>query len=284
MTNGNKYKYGLILNSSFAIGELAIGLFTGSLALVSDAVHNFSDSLTLIIAWIADHLSLQKANKKNTYGLKRAKILGSLFNSVILLLIAFYIFFQAYHKFQEPEQVQGGVIAIVSFVGFLINTFVAILFKDPGSDLNKKAAFLNMALDALASLMAMVGGVVILFTQSKLIDPLISLLIGVLLLHGAWQIIKDAVEILLEKTPEGISHDDVKKEIIAHSCVKEVVDLHVWSLTEDYTILTSVVNVNKDCIEHIDKLIEELKHDLENKFGINHLTIETRVNAMPHID
>jgi cobalt-zinc-cadmium efflux system protein len=284
MTNNSRFKYGLILNSGFAIAEFSIGFLTGSLALVSDAIHNFSDSLSLIIAWIADTVSNQKADKKNTYGLKRAKILGAFINSLILLLIAIYIFFEAYHKFQVPKPVEGRIITIVSFVGIIINTSVAFLFKDSTEDLNKKAAFVNMALDAVASLLAMIGGVIIYFTNSTIIDPIISLVIGLLLVYNSWEIIREIVEILLERTPHGINQDKVEAQILTHDCVNQVVDLHIWSLTSEYSVLTAVLNIKPNCVEHLDNFVEAIKSDLETKFQIDHQTIETRINAVPHVD
>jgi cobalt-zinc-cadmium efflux system protein len=284
MTSNSRFKYGLILNSGFAIAEFSIGILTGSLALISDAIHNFSDSFSLIIAWIADILSNQKAGKKNTYGLKRAKILGALINSLILFLIAVYIFSEAYHKFQNPQPVQGGIITLVSFVGIIINTSVAFLFKDSTEDLNKKAAFINMALDAVASLLAMIGGVIIYFTGSTIIDPIISLFIGILLVYNAWEIIRETIEILLERTPHGVNQDKVEAQILSHDCVNQVVDLHIWSLTSEYSVLTAVLNIKPNCVEHLDNFVEAIKADLETKFQIDHQTIETRINAVPHMD
>jgi cobalt-zinc-cadmium efflux system protein len=284
MTNNSRFKYGLILNSGFAIAEFSIGLFTGSLALISDAIHNFSDSLSLIIAWIADVISHKKADNSNTYGLKRAKILGALLNACILFLIAGYIFSEAYQKFVNPQPVQGGIITIVSFVGIIINTSVALLFKDSTNDLNKKAAFVNMALDAVASLMAMIGGIIIYFTGSAIIDPIISVIIGILLSYNSWEIIREIIEILLESTPTGIIQNEVETQILTHDCVNQVVDLHIWSLTSEYSVLTAVLNIKPNCVEHLDNFVEAIKADLETKFHIDHQTIETRINAVPHVD
>ncbi len=284
MNSNSKFRIGLILNTSFAIGEFAVGILTGSLALISDAIHNFSDSFSLIISWLADILSSKKASKSNTYGLKRAKILGALFNSMVLLLIAVYIFSEAYHKFNDPRPVQGGIIAVVSFFGIIINTTVAFLFKDSGKDLNQKTAFVNMALDALASLLALIGGVIITLTNSTIIDPIISLIIGILLLYNSWEIIREVVEILLESTPSGIQQDLVKDDILSHNCVNEVVDLHIWSLSSEYIVLSAVLNINPNCVDHLDEFVEEIKTNLTQKFGINHMTIETRINAKSHVD
>ncbi len=284
MNNNSKFKYGLILNSSFALAELIIGFLSGSLALISDAIHNFSDSLSLIIAWIADVLSNRKADQSNTYGLKRAKIIGALINSLILLIIAFYIYFEAFQKFQNPQPIQGGIITIVSFVGILINTSVAFLFKDSNNDLNKKAAFVNMALDAIASLLAMIGGVIIMLTGSTIIDPIISLVIGSLLIYNSFEIIREVIKILLEATPSGIDKIEVQNQILTHECINQVVDLHIWSLTNEYIVLTAVLNIKPNCIEHLDKFVEEIKTDLNKSFGIQHQTIETRINAVGHVD
>lgn len=284
MNISTKFKYGLILNTLFAVFEFTIGIVFGSLALISDAVHNLSDAFSMLVAWIADRLSKSTADNVNTYGLKRAKIIGALINSIVLLVISLFIFYEAYNKFISPQETPGGIVAIIATVGIFVNGFIAFIFRGSKNDLNQKAAFINMAMDVFASVMTLIGGVLITFTGSKLIDPLISLLIGVILLYNCWEILKEVIEILLETTPKNINVQIVSDEILKNSCILEVIDLHIWSLSSDYLVLTTVLNTKKECLENIDLLVQEIKSHLQKNFDINHITIEIRLKATRHLE
>ncbi len=284
MNENNKFRLALIINSSFAILELIAGVWSGSLALVSDAIHNFSDSLSLIIAWIASLISTQKAEGQNTYGLKRAKILGPMINALIIFGVAFYIILEAYQKFLHPKLPEGGIVIVVAAIGFVINSSIAFLFRSNQRDLNQRAAFVNMAIDAFASLMTILAGVLIFWTSNTLIDPIVSLMIGVILIYNGWEILQEVTEVLLETVPRDIDQEHVKQKMLDHSCVKEVVDLHIWSLSSEYRVLTAVINVNQSCLTTLDDLVENLKSELSQEFQLDHLTIETRTQAQPHLD
>jgi cobalt-zinc-cadmium efflux system protein len=284
MNEGNKFRLALIINSSFAIFELLAGIFSGSLALISDAIHNVSDSLSLIIAWIASQVAARKAGDQNTYGLKRAKILAAMINAMIIFGVAAYIITEAYHKFLSPKLPEGGIIIVVAAIGFVINSSIAFLFRNNNRDLNQKATFVNMAMDAFASLMTIVAGVLIFWTNNLLIDPIVSLMIGVILLYNGWEILQEAVEVLLETAPKDIDQHQVKQKMLDHECVLQVVDLHIWSLTSEYRVLTAVININQSCLSNLDNLVEDLKSELSQQFQLDHLTIETRTKAQPHLD
>jgi cobalt-zinc-cadmium efflux system protein len=254
------------------------------LALISDATHNSVDIVTLLITYIADKISKNKANYTHSYGFKRVGILASLLNSMILAGMAVYIFISAYNRIQNPEPVEASWVTGVAIVAVIINGFSAYLVSKNKKDLNFKSAYLNMLFDTLASVGALFAGIIILVTRWYWVDAVVSILIGALLVRGCIEILMEALDILLEAVPKNINMDVVKKDILAHQCVYKVVDLHIWSINAEDMILTSVIEINPDCLNHLDKDIEDLKEDLRNKYHIYHQTIEARVQASPHID
>jgi cobalt-zinc-cadmium efflux system protein len=198
--------------------------------------------------------------------------------------MAVYIFISAFHRLANPEPVEAGWVTIVAVVAVAVNGVSAYMVSKKKSDLNFKAAYLNMLFDTLASVGALVAGLVILATKWYWVDSLVSIMIGVLLIRGCVEILMEAMDILLEAVPKNINIDVVKQDILSHTCVHKVVDLHIWSISAEDMVLTSVIEINPDCLSHLDKDIDELKADLESKHNITHQTIEARIQAKEHID
>lgn len=273
----NKIKLGLVLNTGFTIFEFALGIMSGSLALVSDAGHNLTDTLSLLIAFFAQKIARREANVDHSYGYGRATILAALLNGVILVLLAFYIFYEAITRIMHPSPVEGGIVAIVAFVGILINGGIALLFRKNQDDLNIKGAYINMFFDALASVGALIAGLIILFTNKTIVDPIISMLIAVLLLRSSWEVIQAAMHVLLEGVPEGVSVSKVEEAIRNSSKVKNVDDLHIWAISSHYAALSCHI-VIEDCdLEESTKIVKQIKDMLRDKFHIEHATIETEL-------
>lgn len=277
----NKLKIGLVLNTGFTIFEFGVGMFAGSLALVSDAAHNLTDSLALLISFSANKIAKREANSEHSYGYGRATILAALINATILIVLAFYIFYEAFLRIQHPEPVKGGLVAIVAFVGMIINGSIALLFRGNKADLNIRSAYLNMLFDTLASLGALIAGIVIVFTHQTIIDPIISIFIGIMLLFSAKNVVRDALHILLEGVPEGVDAEKVKEVIKNTPKVKAVDDLHIWAISSQYAALSCHV-VIEDCdLEKSTKLVKQIKEELHQKFNIQHATIETELVECP---
>jgi len=213
----NKLKLGFVLNSGFTIFEFFIGIVSGSLALVSDAAHNLTDSLSLLVSYLATKVAKKQANQDKTYGYGRATVLAAVINSLILLGLAIYIFTEAYKRFQDPQPVQGGLVMVVAFVGILINGSIAYLFFKSRGDLNIRSAFLNMA---LASVGALLAGLFIILTGNTLADPIISVIIGFILLYSGWSVIKTALHLLFEGVPEGTDIPAIQRAVLAVPGVK----------------------------------------------------------------
>lgn len=283
LSKGQKFKLSLVTNSLFALIELGFGIFANSLALISDALHNWTDSLTLLIAFIADKISNRRADNHNSYGLKRVGIIASLLNSLLLIIMASYIFWQAYTRLWSSEHVNGVIVAIVSGLGILANGFVVKLFQSEQNDLNVKSAYLNMLFDTLASVGALIAGVIIYFTGITWIDSVVGFVIGGLLLYGAVDVVRDALAILLEAVPHDVNIENIKKAILSIVGVQDVVDLHIWSLTAEYKVLTAVITI-EDKSFYNDLMIDKIKSTLTQEYGIDHQTVELRELAHYHID
>ncbi len=275
----NKLKLGMFLNASFTLFEFIIGVLSGSLALISDAGHNLTDSLSLIITFIAQKIAKRSANIEHTYGYGRSTILAALLNGLILFLLAFYIFYEAYERLQNPQPVAGGLVVIVAVVGVVINFSVASLFRHDRDDLNIRSAYTNMLFDALASVGAVIAGILIIITKQPYFDSLISILIGILLLRSSWGVVRDATHVLLEGVPEGVNVSKVKETILNARHVKGADDLHVWAISSRHAALSCHI-VIEDCdVEKSSRIVKEIKEKLKNKFSIEHATIETELVA-----
>lgn len=278
----NKLKLGFILNSGFTILEFFVGIVSGSLALVSDAAHNLTDSLSLLVSYFATRVAKRQANQDKTYGYGRATVLAAVINSLILLSLAVYIFSEAYQRFQDPQPVEGGLVMIVAFVGILINGFIAFLFFKSRGDLNIRSAFLNMAMDTLASVGALIAGLAIILTGSTLADPIISIIIGCMLLYSGWSVIKTALHLLFEGVPEGTDIPAIKNAVLAVPGVKGIDDLHVWALSTTSAAFSCHLVVEDSSLQESIVLKDKVRLLLTEKFGIEHATIEIELTAGPH--
>lgn len=269
-----KFRLGLELNTGFMVFELIVGLVVNSLALIADAIHNLTDSMTLLISWLANKVARKPADAGHTFGHGRAVILAALVNCLILVGAAVFIFIEAYHRLITPEHVKsGGVVAIVAGVGIIINGVIAWLFANNRNDLNAKSAYVNMLFDTIFSVAAVVAGVMITVTGKLWIDPLISMMICFGLLYATVTIVVDASNILLEGVPRDIDLANLRSEITALEEVKEIKDLKVWAInTNEYALSCHFIpehHIFKDLTETTAKIKEQLK-----AHGIREITIE----------
>ena len=266
---------GIVLNLAFVVIEFAAGFWFDSLALLSDAGHNLSDVVSLVLALLAFRLAKVKANERYTYGYKKSTILVSLLNAVILLVAVGAIVIESIHKLSNPAVVPGGAIAWVAGVGVLINAFTAFLFmKDKEKDLNVKGAYLHMAADALVSVGVLVAGIVISRTGWYIIDPIIGLIVAVVILISTWNLLHDSLRLTLDGVPTSIDSQKVVKAIRALPGVDDVHHIHIWAISTTENALTAhIVLKQPDGMQEVKHLI---RHRLED-FGIGHATLEFEV-------
>jgi cobalt-zinc-cadmium efflux system protein len=260
---------------AFVLIEVAAGLRAKSLALLSDAGHNLTDAVALGLAWYAVRLSTQPAHAGKTFGYHRAGILVALVNSTTLVVISLGIFYEAVHRFRSTPDVQSGVLIGVGAVAFAINMFTAWLVKKGSEhDLNLRSAFVHLVGDAISTLGAVVAGIVIAFTGMNWLDPLVSVLIGVLILWNAWGILRETVSILLESTPQDIDLNDMVRDMRAIKGVRGVHDLHVWSITRSVRVLSAHIVTDDVPISRGAALQREVKELVGRKYGVGHATLQ----------
>ena len=266
---------GIVLNLAFVVIEFAAGFWLDSLALLSDAGHNLSDVVSLVLALLAFRLAKVKANERYTYGYKKSTILVSLLNAVILLVAVGAIVIESIHKLSNPAVVPGGAIAWVAGVGVLINAFTAFLFmKDKEKDLNVKGAYLHMAADALVSVGVLVAGIVIGRTGWYIIDPIIGLIVAVVILISTWNLLHDSLRLTLDGVPTSIDSQKVVEAIRALPGVDDVHHIHIWAISTTENALTAhIVLKQPESMQEVKHLI---RHRLED-FGIGHATLEFEV-------
>lgn len=272
-THNKAFAIAVFLNLGFVVIEAVYGVMAGSLALLADAGHNLSDVLGLVMAWVASWLASRKATDRNTYGLKKTTILAALFNALFLIAAVGGIAWEAIRRFNDPADVAGLTVIIVAGIGVLINGITMLLFlKGQEGDLNIRGAFLHMAADTLVSIGVVVAGVVILVTDIRWIDPVVSLVIAVVIFVGTWQLLKDSVNLAVDAVPKDINPGDVADKLQALPGVESAHHLHIWALSTTENALT--VHLVKPDSGDDDQIIEQATHMLNHDFNIQHVTIQ----------
>ena len=251
---------GIVLNLAFVVIEFAAGFWFDSLALLSDAGHNLSDVVSLVLALLAFRLAKVKANERYTYGYKKSTILVSLLNAVILLVAVGAIVIESIHKLNNPAVVPGGAIAWVAGMGVLINAFTAFLFmKDKEKDLNVKGAYLHMAADTLVSVGVLVAGIVISRTGWYIIDPIIGLIVAVVILISTWNLLHDSLRLTLDGVPTSIDSQKVVEAIRALPGVDDVHHIHIWAISTTENALTAHIVLKQP------EGMQEVKHLIRHR-------------------
>ncbi len=265
---------GIILNVAFIAIEIFYGLISNSVALISDAGHNFSDVISLVLALIAAMLIKKKSTEKFTYGYKKGSILIALINSILLLVALGVIIWESVHRFYNPVQIDGMTVISVAFIGILINGFTAYLFiKDKEKDLNLKSAFLHMLTDALVSAGVVVSGIFITIYKLYWLDPLVSLMIVGVIFTMTYKLLKETIRLSIDAVPENIDIKSVFDYLMSIEGVKEIHDLHIWSLSTSQVALTVHIVVKSDYVFDND-VLNNINITLNDKFEISHSTIQ----------
>jgi cobalt-zinc-cadmium efflux system protein len=261
------------LNIAFVLTEAVFGVLAGSLALLADAAHNFSDVIGLALAWGASHLSLRARSERRTYGWRSSSILAALVNAVLLLVVTGGIAWEAVQRFGVSTQVVGGTVAWVALAGVGINTATALLFmKGRSSDLNIRGAFLHMAADAAVSAGVVVAGIAILWTRWTWIDPMVTLLITAVIMASTWGLLRESINLALHAVPEAIDPQAVDAYLKSLPGVTAVHDLHIWAMSTTETALTA--HLVRTEARDDDLLIAEAARALHDRFGIEHTTMQ----------
>ena len=265
----------LFLTLAFVILEAAAGIFANSLALLTDAAHNLTDVIALGLTWFAVRITSQPANAQKTYGYHRAGILVAFLNSTTLVLISLGIFYEAYRRFMNPPEVQSSILIGVGLIAVMINLVTALLVhRGSQNDLNLRSAFVHLMGDVLSTIGAVIAGVIIYFTDANWLDPLVSVLIGCLILYNAWGILRDAVDILLEATPRDVDIKNMVQDIVQVDGVLGVHDIHVWSLTQSLRTMSAHILTDDIHISAAADIQRQINEIIRRRYNIAHATLQ----------
>lgn len=274
-----------IIITIYMVVEAIGGFLTNSLALIADAGHMLSDSISLGIALLAFTIGEKAADQFKTYGYKRFEILAAVFNGVTLVLVSLYIFYEAYHRFSNPPEVATTGMLIIAVIGLLVNILVAwVLMRggDTKENLNLRAAFLHVMSDLLGSVGAITAALLIMFFGWAWADPLASVLVAVLVLISGWRVTKEAVHVLMEGTPKDIRVDEVSAAIEAIPGVRNLHDLHIWSITSGKNALSGHVVIEKGITFEDSQLILREIEKTVAAHKIGHVTVQLETPEHPH--
>ncbi len=270
----NIFLIGIGLNMAFVLVEVIAGFIYNSMALLTDAGHNFSDVASLVISLIAFWMAKKKSSSVYTYGYKKTTVLAALVNAVVLLIAVGILGYESFLRLFKPQPVEGEVIAWVAAIGIVINSVSAWLFFKQKQELNSKAAYLHLLADALVSLGVVIAGVIISYTNFFWLDAAIGLVIMIVILISTWGLLKDSFKMSIDAVPAGIELEKIKALITNVPHVKYVHHVHVWSLSTTENALTAHVVIDEQLpFDQKLKVIDNIKHQLEHN-NIHHSTIE----------
>lgn len=269
----------ILLTALILIVQIVGGIFTGSLALLSDAAHVFLDILALAMSYGAIRLAAIPANNQHTYGFYRVKILAALINGITLFIIVFEILREALERLQNPREVIVWPMLVVAVVGLVVNLFVARLLHDHDhDDLNTRSAFLHVLGDALSSVGVIGGGVIIWMTGWYWIDPIISVFIAVILLVSSGRVLRESVHVLMEGVPLGLDVVQVTASLSSVAGIQNVHDLHLWSIVPGYKVMSAHVVLHDQLLSQTGSIMHAVNRQLAEQFGIQHTTIQFECN------
>lgn len=271
----------IVLTTAMMVLEVAGGLWTDSLMLLSDAAHMASHALALLVSYVALRLAARPRGARTHYGLYRAEIIGAFVNGLGLLGFTGWIAWQAILRFQTPESVQGGEMTAIAALGLLVNLVTAwILAKAGAEDLNTKSAFLHMLADTLSSVAIVIGGAILWWTGALWIDPALSLLVAAVVIYWGFGLLRESLRVLLEFSPKHIEPEELRSAILSEVPeVREVHDLHVWEITSGYVCLTAHLVVPDGPLSQAERVQRRVQELVARRFRIGHATLQLETHA-----
>jgi cobalt-zinc-cadmium efflux system protein len=259
--------------------QIAGGIISGSLALISDSLHNLSDAVSIIISFIALRLKHRDNSKRHTFGLKRAEILAAVMNSSVLIAIYIFLFYEAFLRLLYPNKIEAGIMTLVALIGFIINlTGTILLRRDSKNSINIRSSYIHLLSDSVSSIAVVLAGLAIEKWNIYWIDPVLTILIGFYIIKVSYNILLEAVHVLMEGAPSEISLDEIKKEVEKFTQVKDIHHIHLWTVGDRDIHLEAHVNINDIRISESDKLRYKIEQKIESKFHIYHITLQFECN------
>lgn len=266
----------ILLNILITAAQVVGGILSGSLALLSDALHNFSDVLSLVVSYIANKLVKKQASLKRTFGYKRAEILAAFINASTLIVVAVLLIFEAIERFRSPETIESNLVIWLSLIAILGNGFsVLLLKKDSNTNMNMKSAYLHLLTDMMASVAVLIGGLLMKYFQVFWVDSLLTLAIAIYLIWMGFDLLKSSTKVLMLFTPDTIPVDKIVNEINAFEAIKNVHHVHIWQLNEEEIHLEAHIDFNEDItLSKFDTILHEIEDLVLSKYDINHVNIQ----------
>jgi len=267
-----------MLNATITIAEVVGGILSGSLALLSDAVHNLSDTIAIALSYFANRIAQKPKDAKRSYGYKRAEILSAFINSSVLLSISIVLIYEAFKRLKSPESINGTLMIIVAFIGLVANLVSVYLLKsDSKENLNIKSSYLHLLSDTVSSVGVLVGGVAIRLWGVLWIDPLITVLISLYILKETWKVIRTTVDILMQSSAI-LDYEAIKRDIERIDKVKNIHHVHTWMINEKTIYLEAHIDMEDMRLSEVENVYRKIEQCLKDDHGISHVTLQAEVN------
>ena len=273
---GRNLLISIILNVVITVAQVIGGIISGSLALLSDALHNLSDVISLVISYVANALSRKQASTNKTFGYKRAEIIAAFVNSATLIIVAVFLIIEAIERFFSPQDIGTGIVIALSVLGILANGFSVLLLKsDSEKNMNMRSAYLHLLTDMMASVAVLVGGILMYYFQWYWIDPLLTLVIALYLIYMGLQLLRTSTKVLMLFTPDTIEVQQIVAAICKLGPIENVHHVHIWQLNEDELHMEAHIDFKEDiALSEFDKILVEIEAMVFSEFGINHINIQ----------
>lgn len=285
--SGNRLLFSIVLNILITVSQVIGGIISGSLALISDAVHNLSDVISLVISYMANLLSNKKKQTLHqTFGFKRAEIIAAFINSSTLIVIAVFLAYEAVKRFSNPQEIASEIVIWLAFIAILGNGLSVILLKkDADHNLNMKAAYLHLITDMLTSVAVLIGGLLMKYYQIYWLDAILTIIISVYLLFMSWSIFIDSLKILMLFAPKHLEIEDIQNEILSVKEIKNIHHVHIWQLNDHDIHFEAHIEFKRDIkLSEFDSICSNVEHILFEKFHINHSNLQPEFERDDHKD
>lgn len=274
---GKRFLWVTVLNLIITFVEIVGGLFSGSLALLSDAFHNLGDSLSIMLGFFAQLIGKRPETERQTYGYRRAEILSALLNALFLIIVSAFLLIEAVKRFSSPSTIDGPVMLTVAVIGLLANLISALLLhKGSKGSLNIKATYLHILSDSLSSVGVIIGAIIVTIWHIDWIDPLLTIAVAIFICFEAWPIIKQTITILMQASPK-LDYDRIKQDIVNIEDVNSVHHVHAWMIDEHRIIFSAHINVCDLPISQVEPIYIKIETLLKDKYDIGHVTIQAEV-------
>ncbi|WP_372755693.1 cation diffusion facilitator family transporter [Labilibaculum sp.] len=278
---GRNLGIAILLNIGITLIQVIGGFISGSLALLSDALHNFSDVLALLMSWFASRLSMRKQTPKQTFGYKRAEVIAALFNAISLFIIAFYLLKEAVQRIMEPQDIQSGLVMILGGLSIILNGLSVLLIqKDAKQNMNMRSAYLHLLSDMVSSIAVVLGGLAMYLWHIPWIDSILSIAIAIYLVYSSWGLIKESIRILMQFAPHSINLKQIQEKMKAIDEIENMHHVHVWQLDDKQINFEAHISFKEDLLlSEVKQIMSKLEHMLHDEFEINHVTLQPELNG-----